>query len=145
MKLYEMIIKANADGKTYVNRRDETTFSIQNGFNGSDVRTLLNEGWEELPIRHLTVSEAEKELDCEIDTPDISKLFRSMKEIPNDKRNVIIIDSEISFNSRYCGFYDDVKDKTWHWYDYSKNPLIKNTESLCWIDPSDLIKFLPKE
>ena len=137
MRLDEMVIKANEDGKTYVNRTDEVTYSMSKGFNGSKVASLFNDCWEELPKRHLTVSEAEKELDCVIDTPDISKLFRPMSEHPNDTRTVILIFDMLSCFHK--GFYEE----RWHYWDRSE--WIPCGKFICWIDPADLIKLLPKE
>ncbi len=140
MRLDEMIIKANADGKTYFNETNKTNYSAANGFNGFDTDVLFNEGWEELQKPHLSVLEAEKELDCVIDTPDISKLLRPMDEKPFNRRNVIIICDETSYNTNYSGYYDG---SIWRLFDYDKNPVIK--EYFRWIDPADLIKLLPKE
>lgn len=141
MRLDEMIIKANADGKTYVNEVYNEEYSANKGFvceaellNSLTSSTYIF-GWKEKPKRHLTLSEAEKELDCEIDTPDISKLFRPMSEKPDDIRNVIIVSHD---NYVYNGYYSE------------RNKWIKPTGELIyslfhWIDPADLIKLLPKE
>lgn len=139
MRLDEMIIKANADGKTYVNRKDCTTYSASNGFSGEDIASLFNDGWEELPKRHLTVAEAEKELDCVIDTPDISKLFRPMSENPENNRNVILVFDEAQSNLNYCGYF--IKGK---WF-YFSSYMIPVGCHFHWIDPADLIKLLHKE
>lgn len=107
MRLDEMIIKANADGKTYFNLNDNTNYSAVSGFSNkiaSERALAWVDDWEELPKRHLTVSEAEKELDCEIDTPDISKLFISAKEPPNNYRTVIVFFDYCSNFSK--GYYD---------------------------------------
>lgn len=143
MRLDEMVINANADGKTYVNRKDEVTYSVSNGFSGADIASLFNDGWEELPKRHLTVSEAEKELDCVIVTPDISKLFRPMSEHPGDSRTVIIVYKTYGINSDLIGFYH-VTDNCWRWL-FGGNHRICYNDSVHWIDPADLIKLLPKE
>nr|DAM14513.1 MAG TPA: hypothetical protein [Caudoviricetes sp.] len=148
MRLDEMIIKANADGKVYVHEKDQFTYSKFAGFLSCDKSTfsldmgVYIDGWEELPKRHLTVSEAEKELDCEIDTPDISKLFRPMIEHPDNKGNVIVIDKASGY-THHCGFYDK-DEKWWRWYS-GCNPCISNPSLYYWIDPADLIKLLPKE
>ena len=143
MRLDEMIIKANTDGKTYVNRKDCVTYSASSGFSGEDIASLFNDGWEELPKRHLTVSEAEKELDCVIDTPDISRLLRSMSEYPDNSRDVIIINGDTGINSTLYGFYDKV-DSCWRWRCGAKHRICYGG-SFHWIDPADLIKLLPKE
>lgn len=149
MRLDEMIIKANADGKTYTNSEGDITYSKNVGFLDCDGETLypscslLFEGWQELTKRHLTVSEAEKELDCEIDTPDISKLFRPMSEHPGDSRAVIIVYKTYGINSDLIGFYH-VTDNCWRWL-FGGNHRICYNDSVHWIDPADLIKLLPKE
>ena len=136
MRLDEMIIKANADGKTYFCKKDCAEYSAKNGFSAED-ELMYFDGWEELPKRHLTVSEAEKELDCVIDTPDISKLFRPMSEHPNDTRTVILIFDMLSCFHK--GFYEE----RWHYWDRSE--WIPCGKFMFWIDPADLIKLLPKE
>lgn len=141
MRLDEMIIKANADGKTYFNPRDKVEYSAKYGFSKED-DVMYFDLWEEKPARHLTVSEAEKELDCVIDTPDISKLFRPMIEHPDNKGNVIVIDKASGY-THHCGFYDK-DEKWWRWYS-GCNPCISNPSLYYWIDPADLIKLLPKE
>lgn len=143
MKLDEMIIKANADGKTYFNPKDNTEYNSESGFTNEDTieeRVAWVDGWEELPKRHLTVSEAEKELDCEIDTPDISGLLRSPNEPPTDHRNVIVLIK--SDNVKHTSFYDKSVNM---WYVWQSGDWIESCAPLCWIDPADLIKLLPKE
>ena len=149
MRLDEMIIKANTDGKVYVHEKDQFTYSKFAGFLSCD-KSMFSldmgvyiDGWEELPKRHLTVSEAEKELDCEIDTPDISKLFRPMSEHPGDSRTVIIVYKTYGINSDLIGFYH-VTDNCWRWL-FGGNHRICYNDSIHWIDPADLIKLLPKE
>lgn len=145
MRLDEMIIKANADGKVYFHKKDQFTYSKFAGFLSCDKSTfsldmgVYIDGWEELPKRHLTVSEAEKELDCEIDTPDISKLFRPMSENPENNRNVILVFDEAQSNLNYCGYF--IKGK---WF-YFSSYMIPVGCHFHWIDPADLIKLLPKE
>ena len=139
MRIDEMIMKANEDGKTYVNQRDEVTYSAANGFNGADIRSLWNEGWEEQPKRHLTVQEAEKELDCVIDA-DFSKLLRSPEEYPNTFNNVIIF-LDHNRDSSYTGFYCGPEE----WYAIDKNGKCKRIQPLCWIDPEDILKLLLKQ
>ncbi len=138
MRLDEMIIKANEDGKTYVNLQDEVTYSATNGFNGEDTDSLWNDGWEELPKRHLTVAEAEKELDCVIDVTDISKLFISSDILPEDGLKIIIF----SKSRRACdsGFYD-AADKTWKRDHYGA----LTVKPAFYMKQADLIKLLPKE
>lgn len=149
MRLDEMIIKANADGKVYVHEKDQFTYSKFAGFLSCDKSTfsldmgVYIDGWEELPIRHLTVLEAEKELDCVIDTPDISKLFRPMSEKPSDKRSVIIASNHNELDLNYCGYYDS-DNNLWRWFG-GFNAKIMGLCSCYWIDPADLIKLLPKE
>lgn len=148
MRLDEMIIKANADGKTYISFDGDFTYCKNVGFLDYQGDTLYPshvlpfDGWQEKLKRHLTVLEAEKELDCVIDAP---KLFRPMDEIPGDKRNVIIVsDSPVNkFNSNYCGFYD-LDDTWWRWFNGCA-PRISDACGYHWIDPEDLIKLLPKE
>ena len=155
MRLDEMIIKANADNKTYFCNGTDLEYSRENGFTKSDGTSLLMEirlgycpsvcvtGWKEKPKRHFTVSEAEKVLDCVIDAPDISKLLRPMFEKPEDKRNVIIVYKDSGLSARHCGFYDK-DDNWWRWHS-GCNPCISNPSLYYWIDPEDLIKLLPKE
>jgi len=155
MRLDEMIIKANADGKTYFCNGTDLEYSRENGFTKTDGTSLLQSisldfcpsvcvvGWKEKPKRHLTVSEAAKELDCVIDTPDISKLFRPMSEHPGDSRAVIIVYKTYGINSDLIGFYH-VTDNCWRWL-FGGNHRICYNDSVHWIDPADLIKLLPKE
>jgi len=155
MRLDEMVIKANVDGKTYFCNGTELEYSRENGFTKTDGTSLLQSisldvcpsvcvtGWKEKPKRHLTVSEAEKELDCVIDTPDISKLFRSMSEHPNNGRNVIIVYSDRDINTNSYGFYG-TGDNCWRW-SFGNNNRICYNGSVYWIDMADLIKPLPKE
>lgn len=146
MRLDEMIIKANADGKVYVHEKDQFTYSKFAGFLSCDKSTfsldmgVYIDGWEELPKRHLTVSEAEKELDCEIDTPDISKLLRSKSELPKPFYNVIIA---LTFDkdSSFTGF----RSGNGTWYVINTDGKCENCNPVFWIDPADLIKLLPKE
>lgn len=140
MRIDEMIIKAKEDGETYFNKIDATFYSSKEGFSHQETVMYLN-GWEKKPVRHLTVAEAEKELDCVIDVPDISKLFRPMSEIPKVSNNVIIVGDKPELNTKYCGFYENGQ---WIWYD-QKFSVIGLTFNLHWIDPADLIKLLPKE
>ncbi|WP_313583933.1 hypothetical protein [Lacrimispora sp.] len=70
MNIDEMILKANRDGKTYINSRDGYEYSRDNGFlspKGTMKLTVQQACWEEKLTRHLTIREAEKELDCVID------------------------------------------------------------------------------
>lgn len=154
MRLDEMILKANLlsenNGKTYFCNGTDLEYSKEKGFTGiepsdqirkfTDI-VLVNE-WEEKPNRHLTVSEAEKELGCVIDAPDISKLLRPMREYPIDRRNVIIVGNKSCYNTRYCGFCDSGE---WRWFDFDKNPVVEMEDILHWIDPADLIKLTSKE
>lgn len=152
MRLDEMVIKANEDGKTYVNETYNEEYSANKGFvcEAKILNSITSSasiiGWKEKPKRHLTVSEAEKELDCEIDTPDISKLFRPMSDIPDNNRNVIVLRNYEGANDVCTVFYDYFSE-SWRWRDVQhNNPVIINIQScLCWIDPADLIKLLPKE
>ncbi len=141
MRLDEMILKANLlhenKGKVYFNSKDGVTYSLEKGFSGGDIKSLWNDGWEEKPKRHLTLSEAEKELDCEIDTPDISKLFISAKEPPNNYRTVIVFFDYCSNFSK--GYYDG------KWNYLRGNDWLHCEKPVFWIDPADLIKLLPKE
>ena len=145
MRIDEMVIKANEDGKTYICDGTYIEYSKDKGFTDYSFKesrrkfadTVVTDGWEEKPKRHLTVSEAEKELDCEIDTPDISKLFRPMSEHPSDTRTVILIFDMLSCFHK--GFYEE----RWHYWDRSE--WIPCGKFICWIDPADLIKLLPKE
>lgn len=149
MRLDEMIITANANNKTYFCNGTDLEYSRENGFTKTDGTSLLQSisldfcpsvcvvGWKEKPKRHLTVSEAEKELDCEIDTPDISKLFRPMSEHPNDCRSVILF-----FDKRSC-FHKGYYYEKWNYCE--GNDWIPCKEFVFWIDPADLIKLLPKE
>lgn len=142
MRVDEMIIKANADGKTYFNPKDNTEYNSESGFTNEDTieeRVAWVDGWEELPKRHLTVSEAEKELDCVIDTPDISKLFRPMSEKPDNGRNVILVYDDAQYFYNHCGHYTKTQDK---WFDTSKNGICLSFRR---IDPADLTKLIPKE
>lgn len=150
MRLDEMILKANLlhenKGKVYFNSKDGVTYSLEKGFSGGDIKSLWNDGWEELPKRHLTVSEAEKELDCVIDTPDISKLFRSPKEASLSRKNVIAVtlDQCSDHDGNYTGYYSESKG----WLIWRPDPFCgvwKECEPLFWIDSEDLIKLLPKE
>lgn len=150
MRLDEMIIKANLlhenKGKVYFNAKDGVTYSLEKGFSGGDIKSLWNDGWEELPKRHLTVSEAEKELDCVIDMPDISKLVRSPKESPRSRGNVIVITLEQCNESD--GNYTGYRSNCGGWYIWKPDSSCgawEECEPLCWIDPADLIKLLPKE
>ena len=136
MRLDEMIIKANSDGKTYFNPKDEVTYSSENGFIGDSTADVWVDGWKELTKRHLTVSEAEKELDCVIDTPDISNLVRPANEPPSDYRTVFIIRKNLS-SSR--GYYSG------DWNRYQSGDWKCSDDVTFWIDPEDLIKLLPKE
>jgi len=147
MRLDEMIIKANADGKTYFCNGTYLEYSKEKGFTEYNLKesrrkfadVVCTGDWKEKPKRHLTVSEAEKELDCEIDTPDISKLFRPMSEKPDNGRNVILVYDDAQYFYNHCGHYTKTQDK---WFDTSKNAICL---SFRWIDPADLIKLLPKE
>ena len=153
MRLDEMIIKAKEDGKTYYCNGTNLEYSKELGFleyldesptklapSNYGVAVFIN-GWAEKQKRHLTVAEAEKELDCVIDVPDISKLFRPMSEKPDDARNVIIVSKFIGRNTKYCGFYDC---GSWEWYG-GNNTMVDVLSSSRWIDPADLKKLLPKE
>lgn len=146
MRLDEMIIKANADGKVYVHEKDQFTYSKFAGFLSCD-KSMFSldmgvyiDGWEELPKRHLTVSEAEKELDCVIDAPDISELLRSPKEPPSGHRNVIVLIESDHVN--HTSFYDKNVNT---WYVRQSGNWVESCAPICWIDPADLIKLLPKE
>lgn len=152
MRLDEMIIKANADGKTYTNSEGDITYSKNVGFLDCEGETLypscslLFEGWQENPKRHLTVSEAEKELDCVIDTPDISKLLRSSKNPPDNRGNVIVVSLEQCDDpdGNYTGYHS--KGVGWFvWKPDSECGAWEKCEPICWIDPEDLTKLLPKE
>lgn len=142
MRLDEMILKANLlhenKGKVYFNAKDGVTYSLEKGFSGGDIKSLWNDGWEEKPKRHLTVSEAEKELDCEIDTPDISKLFISSDILPEDGLKIILL--EKSCRSCCSGFYD-AKNNVWR-TEHSGAIVIKPEFYIKW---ANLIKLLPKE
>lgn len=148
MRLDEMILKANLlpenEGKTYFCNGTDLEYSKEKGFTGiepsdqirkfTDI-VLVNE-WLEKSKRHLTVSEAEKELDCVIDTPDISKLFRPSNEPPSDYRTVFVIRKNLS-SSR--GYYSG------DWNRYQGCGWEPTDDVTFWIDPADLIKLLPKE
>lgn len=149
MRLDEMIIKANADGKTYYCNGTNLEYSKELGFleyleesptklapSKYRIAVFIN-GWEEKQKRHLTVAEAEKELDCVIDTPDISKLFISAEEPPNDYRTVIaFFDYRSNF---FKGYYDG------KWNYLRGNDWLPCENPVFWIDPADLIKLLHKE
>lgn len=149
MKLDEMIIKANVDGKTYLCNGTDFEYSKEKGFveyvdflpNGiSDLKriaTVFINGWEEKPKRHLTVSEAEKELDCVIDTPDISKLFRSSDVLPEDGLKIIVFG--VKRRTCYFGYYDSA-DKAWKLE--SGEPI---TQPKFYMKPDQLTRLLPKE
>lgn len=148
MRLDEMIINANEDGKTYFCNGTDLEYSKEKGFTGIEpsdqVRkftdiVLVNE-WEEKHSRHLTVAEAEKELDCVIDVPDISKLFKSKSELPKPFHNVIIA-LEFGIESNYTGF----RSGKGTWYVIDKDGKCEKCNPVFWIDPADLIKLLPKE
>lgn len=155
MRLDEMIITANANNKTYFCNGTDLGYSRENGFTKTDGTSLLQSisldfcpsvcvvGWNEKSKRRLTVAQAEKELDCVIDVPDISKLFRPMSEKPNDKRNVIIASNHNELDLNYCGYYDS-GNNLWRWFG-GFNAKIMGLCSCYWIDPEDLIKLLPKE
>ena len=139
MEIDEMILKANVDGKTYFCNGTVLEYSKEKGFIecGCDkTDTVFVGNWREKPKRHLTVSEAEKELDCEIDTPDISKLFRPSNEPPSDYRTVFVIRKNLS-SSR--GYYSG------SWNRYQCSGWEPTGDVTFWIDPEDLIKLLPKE
>lgn len=152
MRIDEMILKANKDGKTYENNGYvvSATYCSQSGFiyDGKpwDDSMAFLDGWEEKPKRHLTVSEAEKELDCVIDALDISKLLRPMSEVPDNNRNVIVLRNYEGSNDACTVFYDYFSE-SWRWCDVQhNNPAIINIQSCsCWNDPAELIKLLPKE
>ena len=140
MEIDEMILKANVDGKTYFCNGTVLEYSKEKGFIecGCDkTDTVFVGNWREKPKRHLTVSEAEKELDCEIDTPDISKLFKLPSEITEVFSEVILVNKP--FRYFICGHYD-FSDHTW------RSPRGTSLrEPTHWINPADLIKLLPKE
>lgn len=145
MRIDEMILKANEDGKTYISYgmgpcgSPNNEYSKENGFVPALV-SLVPMIWEEKPKRRLTVSEAEKELDCVIDVV-ISKLLRSPDMPPEEKRNVVAI--PCSQNDSYTGYCRvDCFSGAVTWY---KTPGIKINTPLYWIDPADLIKLLSKE
>ena len=149
MRLDEMIIKAKEDGKTYYCNGTNLEYSKELGFleyldesptklapSNYGVAVFIN-GWAEKQKRHLTVAEAEKELDCVIDVPDISKLFRPWSEKPSDRRTVILFFDTHGFFQKGC------YEKKWYCWEgdkwiYCENPVF-------WIDPADLMKLLPKE
>lgn len=143
MEIDEMILKANVDGKTYFCNGTVLEYSKEKGFIecGCDkTDTVFVGNWREKPKRHLTVSEAEKELDCVIDTPDISKLLRSKSELPKPFYNVIIA---LTFDkdSSFTGF----RSGNGTWYVINTDGKCENCNPVFWIDPADLIKLLPKE
>ena len=150
MRLDEMIITANANNKTYFCNGTDLEYSRENGFTKTDGTSLLQSisldfcpsvcvvGWKEKPKRHLTVSEAEKELDCVIDTPDISKLFISTDVLPEDGLKLVLFGE--SRRHCYSGFYDATA-KAWR-TEYSGAMVTKPSLYIKW---SDLIKFIPKE
>lgn len=146
MRLDEMIIKANADGKTYFCNGTDFEYSKEKGFMfysetekrqvSADV--VCTDDWKEKPKRRLTVLEAEKELDCVIDTPDISKLFISSDILPEDGLKLVLFGE--SRRHCYSGFYDALA-KAWR-TEYSGAMVTKPSLYIKW---SDLIKFIPKE
>lgn len=149
MRIDEMILKANKDGKVYMCRDGKFTYSKFAGFLSTckiAFKGTFIDGWEEKPKRHLTVEEAEKELDCVVDTQDILKLLRSPKELPNSRKNVIAVTLEQcnDFEGNYAGYHSVSKG----WVIWKPDPFCgvwKECEPLCWIDPADLIKLLPKQ
>lgn len=142
MEIDEMIIKAIKDGKFYVNTHDGYEYQRDIGFVGPKGQcklTVQQEFWEERAKRFVTIEEAEKELDCVIDVNCKNLSLRSPKDLPKPYRNVVVL-YKISKDSEYTGYCN----KHGSWFASGEDGSTQIPEPLCWIDPDDILKLLPK-
>jgi len=148
MRLDEMIVKASADGKTYINNgyKAPATYSAATGFT-YDGKPWCGEysmayitGWKELPKRHLTVAEAEKEWDCIIDT-DLPKMLKPANDPPKDGRDVIVFFEDTDVDGRPRCNYGQCAPTCFLTLAKLKPQKCK---PICWIDPEDILSLYNK-
>ena len=144
MKLDEMIVRANDDKETYVNEAYHMAYSSDVGFRY--VHTIGKQeskglipaiGWEIKPKCHLTVAEAEKELDCIIDV-DLPKILKPANNPPKDGRDVIVFFEDVDTDGRPRCTYGKCSP-TWFLSLGKIKP--KKGKPICWIDPEDILGF----
>lgn len=144
MKLDEMIVKANEDEETYINEAYHIVYSKDAGFRyvytigKQEPKGLIpTNGWEIKPKRHLTVSEAEKELDCIIDT-DLPKMLKPANDPPKDGRDVIVFFEDADADGRPRCNYGQCAPTCFLTLTKLKPQKCK---PICWIDPEDILSL----
>lgn len=143
MEIDVMILKANKDGNFYINTHDGYEYQKEIGFvgpKGQGKLTVQQSFWEEKPKRCISIQEAEKALDCLIDINCKNLPLRSPNNPPDKYRNVVVL-LEISKDSSYTGYYSS----SGSWYTIGEECSTQIPEPLCWIDPDDIFKLLPKQ